>query len=268
LSAPHDAFDTHCHLDLADFDEDREAVWARATTAGVTRALIPAVGPADWPRTLAALRHGARYAALGIHPCALPALSDEAVRDGLDALAQTARAHAGAVVAIGECGLDGALDLSLAPWERQRAALAAQIEVAVALDLPLVLHVYKAHEQALEALAAQRLPSRGGVVHSFSGSAELARAYLGLGLHLSFGGGLTRPNAKRPAKALRATDPARLLFETDAPDQLPTGVDRPSRRCEPADLAVVIAHAAALLGADVDALNAEATRSARALFAV
>lgn len=261
-------FDTHCHLDVAAFDDDREALWSRANAAGITRALIPAVQPSDWPRTLASTLPGARWAALGIHPQYLPGLSEGAVRDGLDALEATARAHRGAVVAIGECGLDGTVDLSRAPFTRQRAALAAQIEVAVALDLPLVLHVLKAHGEALEALRAQRLPSRPGVVHSFSGSPELAREYLALGLHLSFGGAITRPHAKRPRRAMQSTPRERLLFETDAPDQRPSGVVRDDPRCLPEDLGAVIACASEVLQRDAGELARDSTAAARALFAV
>lgn len=263
-----EGFDTHCHLDVAEFDGDREAVWARAKAAGVTRALIPAVQPSDWARTLAAYAPGERYLALGVHPQYLPDLSDEALRAGLDALESAARAHRGAVVSIGECGLDGTVDLARAPFTRQRAALAAQIEVAVALDLPLVVHVLKAHGEALEALRAQRLPRRPGVIHSFSGSAELAREYLSLGFHLSYGGSITRPNARRPLLAMRATPRARLLFETDAPDQRPSGIVRDDPRCEPADLGVILARASAALDASAQDLARESTASARALFAV
>lgn len=263
-----DGFDAHCHLDLADFDADREDAWARAVAAGVTRAVIPAVRPADWPRTLAAARPGARWVALGIHPAYLSSIADAELRAGLGALARTLRANAGAAVAVGECGLDGGLDPAGAPMVRQRAVFAAQVEVAAVLDLPLVVHALRCHFDVLDVLRGQRLPSRPGVVHSFSGGAELARAYLALGFHLSFGGGITRPSARRPLEALRETPRDRLLFETDAPDQRPEGVTRDGARCEPADLGAVIARAAEALGAPEDELARDATRNARALFAV
>lgn len=262
------AFDAHCHLDLPAFDGDRDAVWARAVAAGVTQALIPAVRPADWPRALASHLPGARWVALGVHPYALPDLDDGALRDALDALPGAVRARRDAVVAVGECGLDGALDPSRAPLARQRGALAAHVEVARSLDLPLVLHVRNAHQDALEVLGAQPLPSRPGMVHSFSGGADLARRYLALGLSLSFGGAVTREGARRPVASLRATPRARLLLETDAPDQLPAGIERGSRRCEPADLAAVLARAASLLGQPVEDLARDTSRNARALFAV
>lgn len=257
-----DAFDSHCHLDVAEFDDDRDAVWSRAREGGVAGALVPAVRPADWGRTRACALPGERWVALGIHPVYLDTMSDDELRNGLDGLSGAIRAAPGAV-AVGECGLDGNHDL--AP---QRAVFRAHIEVAAALDLPLVVHAYRCHGEVLDVLRAQRLPSRPGVIHSFSGSAELAREYLALGFHLSFAGAVTRPNARRPLEALRATPRGRLLVETDAPDQRPTGVTREGTRCEPCDLAAVVARAAEALGVSADALAAETARNARALFGV
>lgn len=261
-----DAFDAHCHLDLPAFDGDREAAWERARALGVRGALIPAVHPEGWSRAIASHRPGERWIALGVHPYALPALSDEATRDALDRLAGALRAGRDAVVAVGECGLDATLDPSRASMARQRAVLEAQIEVARSLDLPLVLHLRRAHEEALETLGAQRLSSQAGMVHGFSGSAELARRYLALGLSLSFGGAITRATARRPLESLRATPPERLLIETDAPDQLPSGIERASRRCEPADLRAVLERAALHLGVDAASLASRTARNARALF--
>lgn len=256
------AFDSHCHLDLPAFDEDREAVWDRARAVGVSGALIPAVSPATWAATRAMARAGARWVALGIHPYALPALSDADVADALDALPGWLGAPG--VVAVGECGLDGTLDATAAPMDRQREVLAAHLRVASRAGLPVVLHVRGAHREALEVLGREGLPSRAGVVHSYSGGVEHLRAYLDLGLHLAFGGAITRPRARRPVEALKATPAERLLLETDAPDQPVAGVTRG----EPGDLVTVIRHAAAARGVDADPLGAATMDNALALFGV
>lgn len=257
-----EGFDTHCHLDLRAFDPDRDAVWSRAQAAGVTRALVPAVRPADWDRTARVHLPDARWIALGIHPLALPDLPAPERSRGLETLAARLRATPG-VVALGECGLDGRH-----PLAPQVAVFRAQLEIAAALDLPLVVHAFGCHPVVLEVLGTQRLPSRPGVIHSFSGSAELARAYLARGFHLSFAGAITRPRARRPLEALRATPRSRLLFETDAPDQRPSGITRDDPRTEPCDLGVVIARAAEVLGVPPAALTAQATANARDLFGV
>ncbi len=239
-------------------------MWDRAKAVGVTGALIPAVSPARWEETVRVARAGARWAALGIHPYALQDLDDAAVADALDALPERLRDPEGRVVAVGECGLDGTLDPARAPMARQREVLAAHLRAAVRADLPLVLHVRGAHREALEVLGREGIPSRAGVVHSYSGGTEHQRAYLDLGLHLAFGGAITRPRARRPVEALRATPAERLLLETDAPDQPVAGVVRG----EPGDLVTVIRHAAAARGVDAEALATETTRNALALFAV
>ncbi|MFO0627309.1 MAG: TatD family hydrolase [Polyangiales bacterium] len=256
------AFDSHCHLDLPAFDADREAVWARAIAAGVVGALIPRGVAGDVGRDAVVGARGGAVGRAGDPPYALPELSDAAVADALDALPSwLAEAE---VVAVGECGLDGTLDPARASMDRQREVFASHLRVAARADLPLVLHVRGAHREALEVLGREGLPSRAGVVHSYSGGVEHLRAYLDLGLHLAFGGAITRPRARRPVEALKATPAARLLLETDAPDQPVAGV----ARGEPADLVAVLTHAAAARGVGADALGALTMNNALSLFGV
>ncbi len=256
--------DTHCHLDAAEFDHDRDAVWARARTSGVAWALVPAVDPRTWDATARCALRGERDVALGVHPVYLGQIPREALDAGLHALASRVR-EAGAV-AVGECGFDGSTEALRASLPQQREVFAAHVEVARALDLPLVVHVLRAHGEALAAMRALRLPTRPGVIHSFSGSAELAREYVALGWHLGFGGAITRSTARRSLEALRATPEARVLLETDAPDQRPTGAEGEAGRCEPSHLAVVARRAAEVRGVTLDALAAVTTANARALF--
>jgi TatD DNase family protein len=261
-------FDTHCHLDAPEFDADREAVWARAEAAGVVGAVVPAVAPASWPETLACAGGGGRYAAIGVHPQYLPGLTERAIDEAMGGLVAFVRAAGPRVVALGECGFDGSTAAlrAGAPW--QRRVFFAHVEAARALDLPLVVHVRQAHGAALDAMRAVALPRRPGVVHSFSGSAELAREYLALGWHLAMGGAVTRPSARRPLEAKRAIPAERILIETDAPDQTPTGVDPGVRRCEPAHLALIARRVAEVRGEPFEALAARTTANARALFGV
>jgi TatD DNase family protein len=259
--------DSHCHLDMPAFDLDREAAWERARAAGVEAVLIPGVEPARWDATIALARNGERFVALGIHPQVLPELDPQAVRDGLHALASRAR-EAGAV-AIGECGFDGGIDLARAPMERQCEVMAAHVEVARAMDLPLVVHVLRAHADALAFFRRIELPRQPGVIHSYSGSAEQVREYHALGFHISFAGSVTRPNARKPALAARAVALDRLLIETDAPDQTPTGAppSGPSgRRCEPAHLEITARRIAELRDIPFDQLCKHTRDNARRLF--
>jgi TatD DNase family protein len=250
--------DTHCHLDSPAFDADRDAVLARARAAGVAAIVVPAVGPATWEPLLAyAAAHPGVHAALGIHPQLLPELDpreDDRHLARLDALLA-----GGGAVAVGECGLDGPAAAG-APLARQRAVLAAHLDLARRHGLPVLVHCLRAHGPLLELLAARPGPV-AGVLHSYSGSAEQVRDYARHGLAFSFAGPVTYENARRPLAAVRAVPRDRLLIETDAPDQVP----RPYRgRGEPAHLppvASAVARALALDLAEVDALTAANARA-------
>jgi TatD DNase family protein len=146
--------------------------------------------------------------------------------------------------------------------ERQVAVLRGHLRLARLLGLPVMLHCLRAHDALLALLAEEPLPA-GGVLHSFSGSAEQARAYARFGLHFAFAGPITYERARKPLAAARAVPREKLLLETDAPDQTP----RPRRgRNEPAHLPLVAAAIAGAMGATVEEVDALTTANARALF--
>jgi TatD DNase family protein len=259
-------FDTHCHLDAPEFDHDREDVWERAVDHGVVWGLVPAVEPSTWQKTLTSARTGHRHVALGVHPRYMPALTAAAIDDAMNALEATIRASGNAVVAVGECGFDGSDETLRAQSALQREVFCAHATVARSLDLPLVVHVLRAHGEAIAAMRATALPSQPGVIHSYSGNAALVPTYLAMGWHLAFGASVTRPNARRPIEALCAVPRARLLLETDAPDQTPTGVANTVRRCEPAHLAIIAERVAVLRGEALDDLATYTSKNAHTLF--
>jgi TatD DNase family protein len=254
--------DTHCHLDGGAFDGDRQQVLARARTAGVTDLVVPGVEPGGWERLLDLCRGDAGlHAALGIHPQALPGIDpadDERHLADLEAMLSR-----GGSVAVGECGLDGPTEGAGASLERQRHVLRGHLAIARRRALPVVLHCLRAHDALREELERDGVPF-GGVLHSFSGSAEQVAPYARLGLHFSFAGPVTWPSARRPLAALRAVPLGRLLVETDAPDQAP----HPHRgeRNEPARLPIVLRAVAATLGRPEEAVERATSASARTLF--
>ena len=254
--------DSHCHLDAAAFDPDREAVLARARARGVTDLVLPAVGPAAWAPLVALCRDGpGLHPALGIHPQFLPELDPrEDDRRLADLDAALAR---GGAVAVGECGLDGAIAASGAPLDRQAAVLRGHLALARRHRLPVVLHALRALDPLLALLREEAPLPAGGVLHSFGGSPEQVAPFAALGLHFSFAGPITYENARRPLAAARAVPRDRLLVETDAPDQTP----RPHRgRCEPAHLPEVAAGLARALGVTLEEIDALTAANARALF--
>ncbi len=253
--------DTHCHLDTAAFDADRDAVLARAVSVGVTGILVPAIRPRTWQalRALAAAQPLVRIA-LGIHPQIVPELEDaEVPPDVADVLARAIE-DSGAV-AVGECGLDG----GTGDQARQEALFRAHIRAARAVGKPLVIHVLRAHDAAPRILREERADEVGGVMHSYSGGEHLLPVYRALNLCFAFAGPVTYPNARKPVAAARAIPDELLLAETDAPDQAPAA--HRGGRSEPAFVADVIAGLAAARGTTVDAIRALTTANARRVFA-
>jgi TatD DNase family protein len=253
----HELIDTHCHLDTSAFATDREAVLARAAAAGVVGILVPAIRPHTWADVIA-LRSHVVAIALGIHPQIVPELDPDEAALAPEPLAEAARA-AGAI-AIGECGLDGAT----ADRDRQEHLLRVHIRAARLAKLPLVVHVLRAHDLAPRVLREERAHEVGGVMHSYSGGAELVPVYRDLGFAFSFAGPVTYPNARKPLEAVRAVPPELLLVETDAPDQSPAS--HRGSRSEPAFLGEVVAAIAAARGSNPAELGTLTTANARRLF--
>jgi len=220
-------------------------VVGRALDAGVQRIVVPGFAPALWDRVIAVRdRYPIARAALGLHPWALRSMPRAVVHAGLDALGD--RILAAGAIAVGECGLDKPAAEVGAPLEWQEQVLRAQLAVAAALALPVILHCVKAHGRLLAILESLDAPIPG-VLHSYSGPAELVPRYAAAGMWFSFAPALARPRASRGPLAARAVPPDRLLAETDSPDQ---SFARGARG-EPADLPRVIAALAAIRGAPV-----------------
>lgn len=212
--------DAHCHLDRFAPERDPAEALAEALAVGVRRVVVAGVDPAGWRAQAALARaHMQVSCTYGLHPWTVAAVADEAL-PGL--LAELERALDGglgvAPVGLGELGLDHGRRGPAPTRPRQEAAFRAQLRMARARSLPVVLHLVGAPAKALQILGEEPLPA-GGMVHRYSGSAELVPAFLALGLHLSFSAEiLYKP---RLLDALRRVPLDRLLLETDAPDALP-----------------------------------------------
>jgi TatD DNase family protein len=239
--------DSHCHIDMAQFDEDRADVVARARAAGVERLLI--VGGVD-------AEHGHRRAvrvaeelglpvSAGIHPHEAK-LATEAIYDELRTLARDRR-----IVAIGEIGLDFHYDHS--PRDVQREVLRQQIRLAREVRLPIIIHTREADEETCDILEAEGAAETGGVIHCFTGGEELARRALALGFYVSFSGILTFARSEIIQKVARELPLDRLLIETDAPFLAPP--PHRGKRNEPAFVVEVARKVAALRGMAIEDLG-------------
>lgn len=249
--------DTHCHLDVAEFDPDRDAVIRRARAAGVTGIVVPAIDAAAWPtlRRVCAADDGL-HAAYGLHPLLLSDHRPQHLRELRDWIERERP------VAVGECGLD--FFVEELDRDTQQRYFQAQLELAHEFDLPLIVHARRAVEQVIHAIRA--VGGLRGVVHSYAGSQEQARQLHELGFLVGLGGPVTYARAKRLRRVAAQVPLEQLLLETDAPDQ-PDCESRGSRN-EPARLPRVLAEIAKLRGMEPEALAEATTANARRLFAL
>jgi TatD DNase family protein len=260
-------FDSHCHLDFAAFDRDRLALWQQAREHGIEALFIPGVSATSWDNVARVSRSlpGTCFG-LGLHPAFLSEASEAEWQAALLRLPHEYE-RLGAV-AIGECGLDRRRDQRGGlPLERQLPVLEQHLVVAVELEAPLVLHVVGAHGAALDLLERFGPFPAGGVLHSYSGTAELVPRYVRLNLSFGYSATVCRESAHKAHRALRATPLDRLLLETDAPDRLPPSAHVAGRsRAEPRDLLLVAEAVARLSGLELHALASATTQNATALF--
>ena len=230
--------DAHCHLSDERLAADLPAVMARAAGAGVTRLVSCATGPRDWPLALdIAARFPSVIPALGVHPWFL----DERPGNWLDMLEGLLARWPAAFV--GEFGLDA---LRGAADGRALAAMREQIELAIRLGRPFVLHVVRAWPAVLDILRDRAPLPVPFILHAYSGGAELVPELARLGAYFSFAGSVTNPGARRVIRALKIVPVERLLLETDAPDFLPAEMPDRTRPNEPANLPLVLRAAAAI----------------------
>ena len=251
--------DSHCHIVFRNFEEDLDEVATRWRDAGVRALLHACVEPAEIPaiRALADRFPEMRYS-VGVHPLD----TQHWCPDTVDVLRQAALDDS-RVVAIGELGLDLFRDKNL---EEQLAVLRPQLDLAVELNLPVIVHCRDAAEPMLDELRTRR--SEGlcptGVMHCWGGTPEEMHAFLDLGFYISFSGTVTFPKALATHACAEQVPEDRFLVETDCPFLAP--VPRRGKRNEPAFVASVAFRVADLRGVDVDRVAAVTTSNARRLF--
>jgi TatD DNase family protein len=251
--------DSHCHLVFRNFDDDLELVAARWREAGVKALLHACVEPAEIPaiRALADRFPELRYA-VGVHP-----LDTQHWQDDTAAVLRSAALADARVVAIGELGLDLFRETNL---ERQLAVLEPQLDLAVELNLPVIIHCRDAAAPMLELLAAraQRAAVPRGVMHCWGGTPEEMEGFLAHGLFISFSGTVTFPKAEATHQCARQVPADRYLVETDCPFLAP--VPKRGKRNEPAYVAAVAARVADLRGEPLEQVAHTSTANAVALF--
>ena len=247
-----DLIDSHCHIDVADFDDDREAVLQHARELGVTGIVVPGIRSADWVSLLALCsNHTDLYPALGLHPVFM----EQHTAGDIEVLQGLLPEHP--VVAMGEIGLDYHVEgLDRAA---QQSLFEAQLEVARDAGLPVILHVRKSHDAVLQTL--RRLPVPGGICHAFNGSLQQAARYIEMGFRLGFGGMLTFERSVKLRSLARELPVEALVLETDAPDM--TVAQHRGERNSPEYLPYCLAALARARDSDTEELARITTANAR-----
>jgi TatD DNase family protein len=249
--------DSHAHLEMKEFDCDREEMIKRAGQAGVNFVITVGTNLALSRKAVElAEKHKNIYATVGIHPHDV-VNTDNKTFDNFRELA-----HGKKVVAYGEIGLDFFRNIS--PQEKQIDLFGRQLELAKELQLPVIIHDRDAHEQTLKMVKASGL--RRGVFHCFSGDYNMARQCIDLGFYISVSGLVTFNKAKTIQDVARRVPLSSLLLETDAPYLTP--IPHRGKRNEPSFIIHTAKKVAELKGLSLEEVAQATTQNAKKLFPI
>lgn len=255
--------DTHAHLDMSAFDNDRAQVITRASKAGVSAIITVGTNLESSKKAIElADNYPEIFATVGFHPH-YTATVDMADIAGLREIANHPR-----VVAIGEIGLDFYRNYS--PKESQLQALKWQLDLAVELELPVIIHCRRAEKNMLDLLRVwTSCPERShrqrqGVIHCFSSDSDTAKQYLDMGFYLSIGAYIGYPASTNTHNVIRGIPENRLLVETDCPFLPPQSYR--GKRNEPAYIPITIQALAQIREKSTDDVANTTTQNACCLF--
>ena len=251
--------DTHAHLEMREFNDDRDDVIKRAREAGVE--YIVTIGTtieSSRDAVLLADKYDFIYAAIGIHPHEVKDILHPAY-DILRHFAQHKK-----VVAYGEIGLDYHYEHS--PRSDQKRKFRDMLREARELDLPVIIHDREAHEDTLQILSEEWSPDLGGVLHCFSGDAAMAKRVIEMGFSISVAGPITFPKAESLREVIKQVPIEHLLIETDSPYLAPQPVR--GKRNEPAFVRHTAEAIATLKGLSVDDVARITSFNAMQLFGI
>ena len=250
-------FESHAHYDDEAFDEDRKELLDALPAQGIGRVINVCAEVEGWDRTVDLMeRYPYIYGAVGVHPDDVGALDEEKIQR----MHQICRMEK--TVAVGEIGLDYYWDASTKAT--QEIMLRAQLELALELDLPVIIHDREAHGDSLRIVCDY--PGLRGVFHCFSGSPEMAVELLKRGWYIGFDGPVTYKNARRAPEVAAITPPERMLVETDSPYMAPVPVR--GKRNDSRNLSYVLETLAAWKGMTPEALTAITWENGRRLFRI
>ena len=247
--------DCHCHLESPELLPDIEAVLERASSAGIVKLITSSVVSDEWSisRSLAERYEQVEYSA-GVHPWYVTE-KDLSVMELLRA--ETKKG----MIAVGEIGLDK--KVTSPGFDLQQRVFTKQMQFAVNCNLPVIIHCRGAFNELIECINRTGVPKRGGIVHAFSGSLEIALTLIHKGLSLSMGGTLTYRNSRKRNEVLKKIYPDHLLLETDSPDIPPAGTEKPNM---PHNIRLNLTAASEILGVCEEKIAESTTENASRIF--
>ena len=249
--------DTHCHIDLDIFDKDRDIIIKNCNEIGISSIVVPAIESKTWMRLLDIVAANKElHPALGLHPVFINShyLNDIALLQEYVSKYKP--------IAIGEIGLD--FYIKDTDKDKQKLFFNEQLNVAISHDLPVILHVRKAHDDVLSILKAKGL--KGGSCHAFNGSYEQAKRYIDLGFKLGFGGTMTYPNARKIHDLAKKIPLDSILLETDSPDM--SGFNHQGERNQPDFIVDALNALSQLKNISVDEVADQTSKNANTIFAL
>ncbi|WP_163114159.1 TatD family hydrolase [Bacillus velezensis] len=252
-------FDTHAHLNAEQFDTDLEEVIARAKAEKVERIVVVGFDKPTITRAMELIEeYDFIYAAIGWHPVDAIDMTEEDL-SWIKELSSHEK-----VVAIGEMGLD--YHWGKSPKNVQKEVFRKQIALAKEVNLPIIIHNRDATEDVVTILKEEGAEEVGGIMHCFTGSAEVARQCMDMNFYISFGGPITFKNAKKPKEVAKEIPNDRLLIETDCPFLTPHPFR--GKRNEPSYVKYVAEQLAELKGLTYEEIASITTENAKRLFRI
>jgi len=247
--------DVHCHLESPEFSSSLDKIISDASEAGIIKLVTSSITLDQWEvsRRLYQKYDNVEFT-IGVHPWHVKE-SDLSVYSRLEE-----NIDSGAI-GIGEIGLDRKIETP--GFELQSEVFMEQMKFAAERDLPVIIHCRGAFNELTASLKKTGIPRRGGIIHAFSGSGEIAEELMEMGLSFSMGGALTYRNSRKRSEVLKKIFPGHFLLETDSPDIPPAGIERPN---VPSNILLNLEAAADILGLSMEKIAEAATENAKRIF--
>lgn len=247
--------DSHCHLEAPEFSGNLESVIADAEKAGVVKLITSSVTCDEWSisKSISDKFESVEFS-IGVHPWYVSE-KDHDIKNKLEA------ASALGAIAVGEIGLDRKIETP--PFDLQVKIFEKQMKFAVDANLPVIIHCRGAFNELIESLNRTGVPDRGGIIHAFAGSMEIAGALIKKGLSFSIGGTLTYKLSRKRREVMSLIYPHHFLLETDSPDIPPVSTEKPN---VPANILLNLRAASEITGRPEEEIAHHTTENAKEIF--